>query len=151
MMLSAIEEFIIFGFVPLMIGIFAVPEPLRVTEATLSGTMATQEHSLSDNGFAIVELVEQQHGETAPCVLARETIRWSGGEKQKFAVRFDPSLIEPTACYALRARVIIDGTARFETAHPHPTAPLSGDGLVLALAPVASNEASGSKQPETDC
>ena len=66
-------------------------------------------------------------------VLARETIAWRGAAAQKFAIRFDPSLVRPDAFYALRARIVADGAVLLETPYPQLIAPLSGDQQTLAL------------------
>ena len=89
--------------------------------------------ALPANAVAIVELVEQRRGETVVPVLARETIAWRGAEAQKFAIRFDPSLVRPAAFYALRARIVADGAVWFETQYPQLIAPLSGDQQTLSL------------------
>ena len=134
-MLTGIEEFFIFGFMPLMIGIFAARGTTgAAAEGTVSGKV-TIPHSpaLPANAVAIVELVEQRRGETIAPVLARETFNWRGADARKFAIRFDPSLVSFSAFYALRARIVADGVVLFETQYTQPTAPLSGDQQTLAL------------------
>ena len=134
MTLSGIEEFIIFGFVPLMIGIFAGPRTSASVEKTLSGKLTIPSlRFVPDNAVTTVELVEQRRGETVLPALAREIGRWRGSVSRKIAVRFDPSLIEPMAYYALRARIVADGKVLFETQYPQAVAPLSGDLLTLVL------------------
>jgi uncharacterized lipoprotein YbaY len=134
-MLTGVEEFFIFGFMPLMIGIFTAPLVMNAPERTLSGKVTVPASSaLPAGAVAIVELVELCRGEIAVPALARETIAWRGAGAQKFAIRFDPSLVRATAFYALRARIIADGTVLLETRHPQLAAPLSGDQHVLALA-----------------
>jgi putative lipoprotein len=89
--------------------------------------------SLPDDAVVTVELVEQRRGETVLPALARETMRWHGLTSLKFAIRFDPSLIEPMDYYAVQARIIAGGKVWFETDYPQPVAPLSGDPMHLAL------------------
>ena len=103
-MLTGVEEFLIFGFMPLMIGIFAAPAGRGRARAAPSAARSSSRHpaALPADAVAIVELVEQRRGETVVPVLARETIAWRGAEAQKFAIRFDPSLVRPTAFYALQ-------------------------------------------------
>ena len=133
-MLTGIEEFFIFGFMPLMIGIFTAPLIAGMGRAHVSGKLTVPPSpALPADAVAIVELVEQRRGETVVPVLARETIAWRGAGAQKFAIRFDPSLVRPDAFYALRARIVADGTVRFETQYPQLIAPLSGDQQTLAL------------------
>jgi putative lipoprotein len=137
-MLSGIEEFIFFGFVPLVIGILAGPGgPSGAAEKTLSGSLSLPPaRSLPADAVATIELVEQRRGEPVISTLARETVAWQGGPSQQFAIRFDPSLIRSAACYALKASVIADGVVRFETPYPPLVAPLSGAAPQLTLTPV---------------
>jgi putative lipoprotein len=138
-MLTGVEEFFIFGFMPLMIGIFTAPLVASSPERTVSGKVTVPPSLvLPAVAVAIVELVELCRGETVVPVLARETINWRGAVAQKFAIRFDPSLVRPTAYYALRARIIADGAVLLETRHPQLAAPLSGDQQVLALTVVSA-------------
>ena len=95
-MLTGVEEFLIFGFLPLMIGIFTAPIAAGAPERTVSGKVTVPyPASIPAGAVAIVELVELRRGETALPVIARETIRWRGADTQKFAIRVDPSLIQP--------------------------------------------------------
>jgi putative lipoprotein len=137
MILSELEEFIIFGFLPLMIGIFSGTSSSRTAERTVTGKITIPPSpSLPDDAVVTIELVEQQRGRTVLPALARETIRWRG-LTTKFAIRFDPSVIEPMAYHAVQARIIAGGTVWFETGYPQPAAPLSGDPVHLALAPAS--------------
>lgn len=140
-MLSGIEQFVIFGFMPLVIGIFAAPDRARDSELTLSGKLVIPPcDALPDNAVVTVELVEQRRGETLLPALARETAAWRGGGIQKFAIRLDRSSIDPLAFYALRARIVADRTVLFETRHPQLTAPLSRDQGTLMLMPAAGHD-----------
>jgi putative lipoprotein len=133
-MLTGVEEFFIFGFMPLMIGIFTAPLVVSAPECTISGKVTVPPSpALPAGAVAIVELVELCRGETVVPVLARETINWRGAGAQKFAIRFDPALVRPTAYYALRARIVADGTVLLETRHPQLASPLSGDQQTLVL------------------
>jgi putative lipoprotein len=139
MLLSGLEEFTIFGFVPLMIGILAVPAASRKTERTLAGKVTIPSYrSVPAEAVVMIELVEHRRGETNLPVVARETVNWRGSDSQKFAIRFDPTFIRPMSYYAVQARVIAEGTVRFETQYPQPAAPLSGDPITLALAPTVA-------------
>lgn len=138
-MLSGLEELILFGFVPLMVGVLVWPTPSGTGERMVTGkiVMAWQQ-PLPDGALATVELVEQRRDETLLPVLARETRQWRGPESQKFAIRVDPNLIQPLAYYGLRARIVADGAVRFETPFPQPTAPLAGEQVTLTLVPAVT-------------
>jgi putative lipoprotein len=138
MVLTGIEQFIIFGFMPLMIGMFAGARRLRAVEPSVAGRIIIPPYDpLPANAVATVELVELRRGETVAPALARETLDWRGGGIQKFTIRFDRKSIDPLAFYGLSARIVADGAVLFETRHVQPAAPLSGDQLTLMLFPAA--------------
>jgi len=137
MALSGIEQFIIFGFLPLMIGMLAGQVRPAASAPTLAGRLVLPPcDPLPVNAHFIIELVEQQRGESVLPALAVETMRWQGGGIQDFTIRLDRSAVDPLAFYALRARIVDNGTILFETAHPQLIAPLSGARSTLLLRPV---------------
>lgn len=138
MLLSGLEEFIIFGFLPLMIGILAVPTKSWKGEQPVAGKIVIpSSHALPARAVAIVEVIEHRLGQGTLRIVAREEIDWRGSDTQKFAIRIDPAIIEPMAYYAVRASIVADGTVRFETRYPQPVAPLSNDPVMLVLASAA--------------
>jgi putative lipoprotein len=138
MVLSGIEQFIVFGFMPLMIGMFAGVRRWRAVEPSVAGRMIIPPSDpLPANAVAIVDLVELRRGETVSPAVARETLDWRGGGIQNFTVRFDRKAIDRLAFYGLSARIVADGAVLFETRHVEPAAPLSGDPLTLMLTPTA--------------
>ena len=133
-MLTGVEEFLIFGFMPLMIGIFTAPILADAPGHMLSGKVTTPPSpAVPYDAMLTVELVELRRGEPGSPVLAQEAMRWRGSEAQKFAMRIDPSLVQPNAYYALRARVVANGAVLLETPYAQPASPLSGDQSILAL------------------
>ena len=115
-MLTSVEEFLIFGFIPLLIGIFAAPPTETAPEPVISGRLVIPPSTtLRDDAVAIVELVELQRGETVQPALASQITGWRGSTEHGFAIRFDPSQIRPAGSYAVRARIIADATVWFET------------------------------------
>jgi putative lipoprotein len=133
-MLTGVEEFLIFGFMPLMVGIFTAPILAHGPEHAVSGKITTPASAtLPYDATVTVELVELRRGRPGSPVLAHETMRWCGSETQKFALRFDPSLVQSSAYYALRARIVADGAVLLETPYAQPASPLSPDQPILAL------------------
>lgn len=136
-MLSGLEELILFGFVPLMIGVFAWPAGTR--EQSVAGRIVIPPYrALPEGATVTIELIEYGRGETFHPVLSRETIRWRGPETQKFTLHVDLNLIHPMACYALQARIVAEGKVRFETQYGLPVAPLGGDQVTLTLVQAAA-------------
>ena len=108
-MLTGVEAFLIFACMPLMIGIFTAPILADATARTVSGKITTPPSpTLPYDAMVTIELIELRRGGPGSPVLAHETIRWRGSETQKFAIRFDPSLVQPSAYYALRARIVAE-------------------------------------------
>jgi putative lipoprotein len=137
LMLSGFEEFVVFGFMPLMLGILAVRGRADPDVSTVVGKVViSQSARLPETAFVTVELVEQRRGETIVPALARETALWRGGGGQRFALHFDRSAIDPMAFYALRARIVDGSTVLFETPHAELTA-LSGGQQTLMLMPAS--------------
>jgi putative lipoprotein len=134
-MLSGMAEFVIFGFMPLMVGVLAGRGRPEGTASTITGSIAIPPcDPLPDNALVAIELVEQRRGETVLPVVAHETMQWRGGV-QRFSLTFERTSIDPMAFYALRARIFTGGTVLFETRHPTLLAPLSGDKVTLMLMP----------------
>lgn len=137
MALSGIEQFIIFGFAPLVIGMLAGGTRPAGSTSSLSVRMVLPPcNALPDTALVTIELVEQLRGESVLPAVAVETSRWRGGGIQDLAVRVDPSAVDPLAFYALRARIVDNGATLFETAHPQLTAPQRGGRVTLMLTPV---------------
>jgi putative lipoprotein len=135
MALSGIEQFIIFGFVPLVIGMLAGPARPAASFPTVAGKLVLPPcDPLPDTARVVIELIEGQRGESPMPALVVAALPWHGGGMQDFALALDRSDFDPLACYALRAR--IDAAILFKTAHPQPTAPLSGGRSTLLLMPV---------------
>jgi putative lipoprotein len=134
-MLTGVEEFLIFGFMPLMIGIFTAPILADAPGHMLSGKVTTPPSPVMPyDAMLTVELVELRRGEPGSAVLAQEAMRWRGSDAQKFAMRIDPSLVQPNVYYALRARVVVaNGSVLLETPYAQPASPLSGDQPILAM------------------
>jgi putative lipoprotein len=134
-MLSGVAEFVIFGFMPLMVGVLAGRGDAEPAASTITGIVAIPPCGpLPDNALVTIELVEQQRGESVLPVVAREAMPWRGGV-QRFALTFERAAIEPTSFYALKAHILTGATVLFETRHATLVAPLSGDKVTLMLMP----------------
>ena len=70
----------IFGFIPLLIGIFAAPSTGTAPESAIAGKLVIPPSDPpADDAVATVELVELRRGETVLPALACETTGWRGG------------------------------------------------------------------------
>ena len=137
-MLTSVEEFLIFGFIPLLIGIFAVPPTETAPEPVISGRLVIPPSTRFGT-------TRSPSSNSSSCGAAKRCSRrwhprstgWRGGTEHGFAIRFEPSQIRPAGSYAVRARIIADATVWFETPYPQPVAPLSGEPAMLVLVPTA--------------
>ena len=136
-MLSGMAEFVIFGFMPLMVGVLAGRGRAEPAASAIVGSVAIPPCDLlPDDALVTIELVGQRRGETVLPVVAHATMRWHGGV-QRFSLTFERASIDTMAFYALRARIFSGATVLFETSHATLVAPLSGDKIALML--MASN------------
>ena len=134
-MLTGIAQFVIFGFMPLMVGVLAGRGAAEPAAPTITGSVAIPPcDPFPDNALVTIELVEQQRGETVLPAVAREAMPWRGGV-QRFALSFERAAIDPMSFYALRASILSGATVLFETRHATLVAPLSGDKVTLMLMP----------------
>ena len=82
-MLTSVEEFLIFGFIPLLIGIFATPLTATAPEPVISGKVVIPPYlALADDAVATVELIELRRDETVLPAMACQTAGWRGGAAQ---------------------------------------------------------------------
>ena len=87
MALSGIGEFIIFGFMPLMIGMLAGRARPAPTISTIAVRLVLPPSGpLPDAAQVTIELVEQRRGESVPPAVAVETMPWHGGGIQDFVL-----------------------------------------------------------------
>ena len=136
MALSGIEQFIIFGFVPLVIGMLAGPTRTAVSASSMAVRKVLPPcDPLPATARAVIELAEQRRGESMLPALVVESVSWQGGGIQEITLRLEPSVIDPLAFYGLSARIEDNGTTLFQTACPQLTAPLSGARATLMLRP----------------
>jgi putative lipoprotein len=74
-MLSGMAEFVVFGFMPLMVGVLALRGRTEAATSTMVGSIVIPPSDpLPDDALVTVELVEQQCGETVLPAVARETM-----------------------------------------------------------------------------
>ena len=138
MALSGIGEFIIFGFMPLMIGMLAGRARPAPTISTIAVRLVLPPSGpLPDAAQVTIELVEQRRGKSVPPAVAVETMPWHAGGIQDFVLNLERAAIDPLAFYTLRARIDAGGTTLFDTAHAQLVAPLSHGRSTLLLVPAA--------------
>ncbi|PBC02971.1 YbaY family lipoprotein [Mesorhizobium sp. WSM3860] len=137
-MLDSIAEFFIFGLVPLVVGVLAVPE-FTTAEKTIAGEVTYREHiALPPNAVLSVELADVSPADAPATILGQRKIVLAGQVPIKFEIGFDPKAIQPGRTYALQARITVDDRLIFVTDTSRQVDPLDGKPQTIVLKKVTS-------------
>ena len=137
-MLDRVAEFFIFGLVPLVVGVLAVPEMTSAAERTVAGEVVYRERiALPPDALLVVELADVSLVD-APIVIAKRRIAPAGNVPIKFEIGFDPKAIQQGRTYALQARITVGERLMFTTDTSHRLDPLAGKPQTVLLKTAAS-------------
>ena len=126
-MLDRIAEFFIFGLVPLVVGVLAVPELSDAAERTFTGEVTYRERiALPPDAMLSVELADVSLADAPATLIGQRKIVPAGQVPIRFEIGFDPKAIRPGRTYALQARITVDGRILFITDTRHQLDPLAG-------------------------
>lgn len=126
-MLDRVAEFFIFGLVPLVVGVFAVPEMTSAAETTVAGEVVYRERiALPPDAVLVVELADVSLADAPAIVIAKRRIAPAGQVPIKFEIGFDRKAIQKGRTYALQARITVGERLMFATATSHHVDPLAG-------------------------
>ncbi|MEW6632637.1 MAG: YbaY family lipoprotein [Pseudomonadota bacterium] len=126
-MLDRIAEFFIFGLVPLVVGVLAVPEISGAAERTIAGEVTYRERiALPPNAVLSVELADVSLADAPAMVIGQRKIVPAGQVPIKFEIGFDSKSIRAGRTYALQARITVDDRLLFITDTRHQVDPLAG-------------------------
>ena len=106
-MLDRIAEFFIFGLVPLVVGVLAVPEITNAGEKTIAGEVTYRERIALPDAVLMVELADISLADRPPAVIAKRRIAPTGQVPIRFEIGFDPKAIEQGRIYTLQARIVV--------------------------------------------
>ena len=138
-MLDRIAEFFIFGLVPLVVGVLAVPEMTNAGERTIAGEVTYRERiALPPGAILLIELADVSLADAPATVIAKRRIAPTGQVPIKFEIGFDPKAIQKGRTYALQARVTVGGRLMFITDTRHQLDPLAGKSQTIVLKMAAS-------------
>ncbi|TGV53717.1 META domain-containing protein [bacterium M00.F.Ca.ET.141.01.1.1] len=125
-MLERIAEFFVFGLVPLVVGILAVPELSVAAEKAVRGDVIYRERiALPPSAVLSVELADVSLAEAPAKIIGQQKIKPAGQVPISFEIKFDPSVIRPQMTYALQARITVDGRLMFVSDVRHQLDPLT--------------------------
>jgi len=137
-MLDRVAEFFVFGLVPLVVGVLAVPEMTSAAERTVAGEVVYRERiALPPDALLVVELADVSLVD-APIVIAKRRIAPAGNVPIKFEIGFDPKAIQQGRTYALQARITVGERLMFTTDTSHRLDPLAGKPQTVLLKTAAS-------------
>ena len=140
-MLDRIAEFFIFGFVPLVVGVLAVPDLSVAAEKTLKGEVMYRERiALPPNAVLSVQLADVSLADAPAAVIGERKVAPAGQVPIKFEISFDPSVIRPNLTYALQARITADDRLLFITDVSYQVDPLSDAPQAIVLKMVAPHD-----------
>jgi putative lipoprotein len=104
-MLDGIAEFFIFGLVPLVVGVLAVPELIHAGEKTIGGEVTYRERiALPPDAVLVVELADVSLADAPAIVIGRRRIAPAGQVPIRFDIGFDPKAIQKGRTYAHHGR-----------------------------------------------
>lgn len=125
-MLDRLAEFFVFGFVPLVVGILAVPELSVAAEQAVRGEVIYRERiALPPNAVLSVQLADVSLADAPARIIGEQKIKPAGQVPISFEIKFDPSVIQPRMTYALQARITVDDKLMFISDVRHQLDPLA--------------------------
>lgn len=140
-MLDRIAEFFIFGFVPLVVGMLAVPEMSSAAEKTLKGEVMYRERiALPPNAVLSVQLADVSLADAPAAIIGERKVAPAGQVPIRFEISFDPQVIRPNMTYALQARITVDDRLMFISDTRHQVDPLSDAPQTIMLKMVAPDD-----------
>jgi putative lipoprotein len=125
-MLDRIAEFFVFGFVPLVVGILAVPELSVAAENSVKGEVIYRERiALPPSAVLSVQLADVSLADAPATIIGEQKVKPTGQVPISFEIKFDPSVIRSQMTYALQARITVDDKLLFISDMRHQVDPLT--------------------------
>ncbi len=113
-MLGKLAELIIFGLAPLALGGLLIPGAIAAEEVAVTGEVSYRERiALPPNAVLTVRLSDVSLADATETVVAEQEIDPAGQVPISFEIKFDSAVIQPTATYALQARIMVDNQLWF--------------------------------------
>jgi len=138
-MLDRLAEFFVFGFVPLVVGILAVPELSVAAEKAVRGEVIYRERiALPPSAVLSVQLADVSLADAPGKIIGEQTVKPAGQVPISFEIKFDPSVVRSQMTYALQARITVDGKLMFISDVRHQLDPLTDAPQTIMLKMVAS-------------
>jgi putative lipoprotein len=141
-MLDKLAEFFIFGFVPLVVGILAVPDLSVAAEKVVKGEVMYRERiALPPNAVLSVQLADVSLADAPAAIIGEQKVAPAGQVPIKFEIKFDPSVLQKNMTYALQARITVDNQLMFISDVRHEVDPMTDASQTIMLKMVKPSEA----------
>ncbi|MER9327052.1 YbaY family lipoprotein [Mesorhizobium sp. M0488] len=125
-MLDRIAEFLVFGFVPLVVGILAVPETSVAAEKAIRGEVIYRERiALPPSAVLSIQLADVSLADAPAKIIGEQNVKPTGQVPIGFEIKFDASVIRSQMTYALQARITVDDKLLFISDVRHQVDPLT--------------------------
>ncbi|KQZ96486.1 hypothetical protein ASD64_16840 [Mesorhizobium sp. Root157] len=145
-MLDKLAELVIFGLMPLVVGMLVVPGNAVASERILNGEIMYRERiALPPNAKVTVQLADVSLADAPAAIIGEQEISPAGQVPIKFQIKFDPSVIRSNMTYALQARISVDNQLWFITDTRHQVDPLSDASQTVLVRKVSGEASAGSE------
>jgi putative lipoprotein len=146
-MLEKLAELVIFGLMPLVVGMMMTPDHAVASEKIMKGEITYRERiALPPNAQVTVQLADVSLADAPAAIIGEQQISPAGQVPIKFEIKFDPSVIQPNMTYALQARISVDNQLWFITDTRHQVDPFADTPQTIMVRKVSGD---GSATSET--
>lgn len=142
-MMERLAEFLLFGFVPLTMGILVAPDFSLAAEKSVQGEVMYRERiALPPNAVVTVQLADVSLADAPAAVLGEQVIDPAGQVPVAFDIKFDSETLRPNMTYALQARITVDNQLWFINDTRYQLDPAKDEKHILMLTRVAAQDES---------
>ena len=111
-----------------------MPGAIAAEEITISGDVAYRERiALPPNAVLTVRLLDVSRADAPETVVGEQKVDPAGQVPIKFEIKFDPAVVQPSATYALQARIMVDNQLWFINDQRYAVDPLKPEPTQMVL------------------
>lgn len=131
---SKLTELLVFGFMPLMLGVITLPGSASADEKTIAGEITYRERiALPPNAVVTVELADVSLADAPATIIGKQVIKDASQVPIKFTIAFDPAVIQPETDYAIQARITVDNQIWFVNDERYAFDPINPQPVAMVL------------------
>jgi putative lipoprotein len=133
-MLGKLAELFIFGLAPLVLGGLIMPGAIAAEEIAITGEVSYRERiALPPTAVLTVRLLDVSLADAPETVVGEQTIDPAGQVPIKFEIKFSSAVVQPSATYALQARIMVDNQMWFTNGERYTVDPLKPEPQKMML------------------